>query len=111
MKYKLGKDLPYAKMGAEVILEGDCVIIQERLKQKLSVRVDNDPDYYTFRHIGYVENLPQLIIDGWIEEVKPREFGVTIYHGKIISTGGVPYTDKKEVLKVREVIEWTEKYY
>ena len=74
MNYKLKRDLPFAKAGSEVVLEGDVVIVQEASKQRIAVRVEDDPDWYTYRFIGHKKNLNRFIKEGWIEEVKPREW-------------------------------------
>ena len=58
-KYRLLKDLPFAKAGAEVGVE-------------LAISVRGKDNFLTW--IGDPKDLESLIDGGWIEEVKPREF-------------------------------------
>ena len=58
-KYRLAKDLPFAKAGAEVGVE-------------LAISVRGKDNFLTW--IGDPKDLESLIDEGWIEEVKPREF-------------------------------------
>jgi hypothetical protein len=68
MKYQLKKDLPFAKAGSpiKVYPEGSTPMI-------------------LFDHINEVdvseEFIPKLLDEGWIEEVKPREFWVVPFTG------------------------------
>ncbi len=96
MKYRLKKDLPFAKAGAEVHL-----FPENLLYKRLALFNDGT---YPYCIVGSDE------IDLWIEEIKPREFYVTIfpneqinvYHTKHIAElndGGVKF----ETIKVVEV--------
>ena len=101
-KYRLLKDLPFAKAGAEVGVE-------------LAISVRGKDNFLTW--IGDPKDLESLIDEGWIEEVKPREFEVTLnkngslvkfFNGKDRFT----YTNQPlcdyppfETIKVREVLE------
>ncbi len=55
-KYRLKKDLPFAKAGDEVeIINGEPIFFKDGF------------------HCDY-SSIDDLLADGWIEEIKPREF-------------------------------------
>ena len=60
MKYKLKRDLPFAKAGEEVF--------------------EDDTNFYIEAEVGIIwcfaeiKDKQKLIFEGWIEEVKPREW-------------------------------------
>jgi hypothetical protein len=99
MKYILKKDLPFIKAGAEVessISEG-CIPVAI-FKNNITVSK---------------EYLIQLISDGWLEEVKPREWKINIgtdgaaifQDNEILLKFGRIDTPLIKSIKVREVIE------
>lgn len=97
MKYKLKKDLPFAKAGAEVVVE------------ELYIPQIKKPCYLVDSYWGNREVIGEVgneLTESFIEEVKPREWGVTVIDGKIYRTGTVASssTSKVEYIKVREVI-------
>ncbi len=65
MKYRLKKDLPFAKAGSEVGLRASTAnwVVYPDSKRR-------DLCYF----IGYNYNEGDLFDAGWIEEIKPREF-------------------------------------
>ncbi len=63
MKYKLGRELPYAKVGNFVKITDEDLIF-----------VDGDMPNGGCFFIGYEKDLDKLISEGWIKEIKPREF-------------------------------------
>lgn len=115
MKYRLKKDLPFAKAGTKVyscngnddfgIIEEDCFVICE-LK-------NHTKDFSIYQYRGslmFIGEKQNLIDEGWIEEVKPKEWYVKEFEGGSLSH----MYDKREVLsqllggrifKVREVID------
>lgn len=114
-KYRLAKPLPFAKKGTEVQYGGSRIFVK-RGESDLEVSIDA---------LGLRESTPEniqkelqrLIDEGWIEEVKPREFEVTLnkngslvkfFNGKDRFTYiNQPLCDYPpfETIKVREVIE------
>jgi hypothetical protein len=102
MEYKLAKDLPYAKAGSKVKVTSTNYVYA----------------YSTPQEVFYMGIKDQLLKDGWIEEIKRREFWMIIEK----STGRVCQTsqnkknlldkwkyeysaDFTEIIKAREVIE------
>ena len=106
MQYKLAKDLPFAKAGTEI---------------NYSWRDENHP-IFKFAIDGnehqllYIEcdeeDFGKLISEGWIEEVKPREFEIKLGENSI---GLYDITNKKWIfhpfpveptssIKVQEII-------
>ena len=97
MKYRLKKDLPFAKAGAKIKPPQDegCAYDVENI----------NGDWWC---IGYEEELPKLISEGWIEEVKPREWYICWDECMISNivnekNGVIPNWDN--IVKVREVID------
>lgn len=102
-KYILKKDLPFAKAGAEEVFVDDNSIYIELGNGIIRCL---DP-FERFNGNNISKELERLISEGWIEEVKPREWDVAEYNGEIISNGGFVGVDQSKVnfFKVREVIE------
>ena len=118
MKYRLKKDLPFAKVGATVILQ-EYSTCNKGKHWVVNIDEDKRTPYYQAQHIGE----ESWDMTEWIEEVKPREWDVIVFNdeisslgfGKIINslTGGGSYgvvwgsstSDKPKHGKVREVIE------
>ena len=71
-KYILAKDLPFAKRGTEVNVSGDRIFVQ-RGKSKLEACIDA-LELWDSTSENIQKELQRLIDEGWIEEVKPREF-------------------------------------
>lgn len=104
MKYKLKKDLPFAKAGTEIWVDNtlsgwiDAKIYEPQCGRK-EYRVDKIM-------LGTITN---LLIEGWIEEVKPREWEVNEWMGDIYNKGSIIMTTADQIqpkrIKVREVIE------
>lgn len=92
MKYRLKKDLPFAKAGTEVDFNKIDNIIYSKTTNDLC---SGNREY----------------IDDWIEEVKPREFMINIDNQTICNayyaypTERCKGLDLKGYIKVREVIE------
>jgi len=93
-KYRLLKDLPFAKAGAEVGVE-------------LAISVRGKDNFLTW--IGDPKDLESLIDEGWIEEVKPREFYIVFdKNSKIlgaIDDQRTTFLGAHRFIKVREVLE------
>ena len=110
MKYRLKKDLPFAKAGIDVynfnanknFNEGD---------EEVNVPLTNTDIYkltfVTPNQMIYIGQLSELISRGWIEEVKPREWDVILWNNEISSKGVIMRSthDVPEHIKVREVLE------
>jgi len=99
MKYKLGKGLPFAKAGAEVYMAVGYNYI--------CVKDHNGYEWY----LGFQKELEKFIEDGWIEEVKPREFWISkmITRDKIYGVFNTEFEANKaeplsEIIKVMEVL-------
>lgn len=96
MKYRLKKDLPFAKTGQEV---------RESLNGIQIKRNDKSSEFWIT--LGDKE---KLIDEGWIEEVKPREFWVAPFNETQESINGKRYkqvinpTDFYGAFKVQEVL-------
>lgn len=95
MKYRLKKDLPFAKAG-EI------------------VDVNDDTDIWTVRPLNAkidcpLCDIPEDARDEWIEEVKPREWWIS----KTVLTDFAnedeekiyAFETRKDLIKIREVIE------
>ena len=108
MNYRLKKDLPFAKAGTIIELSPSEGCIPMAI--------------YDFRDLPgseasnvniSKEYLDELISEGWIEPIKPREFYVTLYGGTNVGT--IHNTEDEAqrfltknlgtVIKVREVTE------
>ena len=65
-KYRLAKDLPFAKAGTEVFQSANAFVVK-------------DPKYQgQVLYIGELSDRDKLIEQGWIEEVKLREWDVVV---------------------------------
>ena len=106
MKYKLKRDLPFANIEDNVRVNNyeDVIMID-------STKYGEKTICY---QIGRFDDLPDLLGNGWIEEVKPREFWVGLDKQGLITSDCI--ADNKEyfidgrkyfpaVIKVREVLE------
>ena len=99
MKYILVKDLPFAKAGAIVVVGGYTKLIQV---DGYTIGDDNSK---------HRPSIQKLIEDGWIEEVKPREFYINkttggelfAYYKKENAIDGSSL-DSSETIKVVECI-------
>ena len=117
-KYRLLKDLPYAKKGTEVRFNENRIFVQ-RGETHLEACIDAlnfcgpNPELIQ-------KELQRLIDEGWIEEVKPREWyeverlmpnGIWAYESNRYDTEEDAISDysgdktKLRVIKVREVLE------
>ena len=104
MKYRLKKDLPFAKVG-EVIDMGICGTFEN-----IHLRPNKTGECRQ-------NNLKMMRQDGWIEEIKPREWWVVRRYNVGIVSGfdseslAVSYVNqtndspKYQIIKVREVLE------
>ena len=108
MKYRLKKDLPFAKAG------NDIQII-EMADDSKCLQINYDACFNTSGNLNYyrfpLTDAVALREDGWIEEIKPREWWVNLYgvgEGGIFKTkeaaDTVASSGRKEVIKVREII-------
>ena len=84
MKYRLKRDLPFAKAGETVYAEEYGISVCDK-------RIDQLPNYRHTQDQVDAE-VQRLISEGWIEEVKPREIWVNEYADKLVSN---MYYDKK----------------
>src|SRR3990167_6428889 len=102
MKYRLKKDLPLMEAGTKIK-------ISDKYRDK-----DNDLPLpiVLFRDAIYIKDqqnlIDELISEGWIEEIKPREFW--LYPSNDCPPYGVLLTEEWTkglwgVIKVREVME------
>ena len=116
-KYILAKDLPFAKKGAEVKHNNHRIYVQ-RGEFSLGAIIDS------FELIESIptniqKELQRLVDEGWIEEVKPREFMLHFKksNGEIYSIQDLTTKNGYNVIskfdgegvdsiKVREVLEW-----
>jgi len=104
MKYKLKKDLPFAQAGEQArCFYGSSVF-------SITYRMDS-VDF----NLTSEEYIDKLIRDGWIEEVKPREWvleidtslcGEVSHAVRPANAKGRMLHKDSEIIKVREVIEW-----
>lgn len=94
MKYRLKKDLPFAKVGK--------IVDVNYVADLWTVRpLDAKKDYP-------VCDIPENAKEEWIEEVKPREWDVLVFNNKISSYGILLFSSTDgsvEQIKVREVLE------
>jgi len=97
VKYRLKKDLPFAKAGA-MLKNNNCVIDEDGKNRYLS-NWNEEIEACTKR----------LLNDGWIEEVKPREWIIEVtkeqQYIRPADAKGRLYSSGSEIIKVREVIE------
>jgi hypothetical protein len=112
-RYILKKDLPFADAGKEVKADGSGIYIKTTVgKRQLDV-LPTDPSGFGNNFANEIE---RLISQGWIEEVKPREWylgiannGEGAFAHRIIDgvehEYGTHMAGLKEIIKVREVIE------
>ena len=107
MKYRTTKDLPFAKVGTEILF-----VKNEDLLPTFSLRNINPENEWVVME-GQEKRWERYILDGWIEEEKPREFYIPIDRdtGKLLASdkpmdkgysGG--WTLAVEVIKVREIL-------
>ena len=108
MKYRLKKGLPFAKAGEEII----CTYLEITYLDKDLYK--HTLGYGSEEH-GDTKN--RLLKEGWIEEIKPREFWVVRRYNIGIVTGfdsessAVAYIKQTgnslqyQITKVREVLE------
>ena len=112
MKYKLKKDLPFAKAGDDIIVG--------KTPMRKTIGIDftmGEPTVFSAITTG---DLEYLLADGWIEEVKPREWWEVEFQdaGGNWVFNGYRYKYEKQAryvatstpqnarfIKVREVIE------
>ena len=114
-RYVLAKDLPYAKKGTEVRFNENRIFVQ-RGETRLEACIDA-LDFLGPNPEIIQKELQRLIDEGWIEEVKPREFEVILnkngslvkfFNGESRFTYvNEPLSDYPpfEIIKVREVLE------
>jgi hypothetical protein len=72
MKYRLKRDLPFAKAGAEIFEGQDGFYSHDRLYANTLIIPFNSMAIQAFKD--------ELIGEGWIEEAKPREFTLYLNH-------------------------------
>ena len=95
MKYKLKRDLPLAKAGTKVRKAGGVKCIPITVWPHGAVVSD--------------EYFDQLISEGWIEPIKPREWTLEVTpeqtYIRILPIRQKLFSSGSEIIKVREVIE------
>lgn len=100
MKYRLKKDLPFAEAGTKV------QFLYASVKLSNVECYLNAGNNVTFR-VTDEDEVGRLFKEGWIEEVKPREWKLLLVNGKPYDYSYAPIEsfDKQEIIKVREVLE------
>jgi len=112
MEYKLKKDLPFAKVG-----DGNKLIMSD--KDCFLTDKDGWNHPLCFGQELFKDGVQRLLNEGWVEEVKPREWYEIIYKDQHYRVSDHPaFNDLEtaqeeakhcskdlEVIKVREVIE------
>ena len=111
MKYILKKDLPFAKAGTEL------EIIRNEGRKRWIIPYDKQWATLDWQKVGpkrfgcYKFELTDTIAlrnDGWIEEVKPREWIIEVtkeqQYIRPADAKGRLYSSGSEIIKVREVI-------
>lgn len=96
MKYRLKKDLPFAKAGTEIVLHVSNLGYPH-------LTVERQADGYL-----HIWCRTWQTYDAWIEEVKPREFEIQLCNGEAVNFTTPPprtFIDKLEYIKVREVMD------
>ena len=102
-KYRLKKDLPFAKAGVEI--EIGC---NNNYDELINSRKDKKPAIYLKGQVS----LQNLLNDGWVEEIKPREWYIGVcdtyesLHDDYESAkkwGQTIKSQNQEIIKVREV--------
>jgi len=102
MKYKLKRDLPFAKAGSVILysenrkeFDGSLGSVSDMMS------VETNKGYLSqWVEIGAKDN---LLSEGWIEEVKPREY--YIYDCPECVTAYREQWESGSLIKVREVME------
>lgn len=107
MKYRLKKDLPFAKAG-DLIYNYEGNLFNSEGNFDCFVRVDKAifPAVYLYpkNNMAFIGDKRDLMGE-WIEEAKPREWDISIING-IIPTWYTTDADAKiEKIKVREVLD------
>ncbi len=121
MQYKLLKDLPFAKAGMNLRIDEEHLLVDPEDFYLVGLKAKGKHQMLTGLIIGHIDDIPTLVIDGWIEEIKPREWYEVETQDSFghwqLYTGGRYYTEEvaREVacslpqnarfIKVREVIE------
>ena len=116
-KYILAKDLPFEKKGIEVRVNKSGIYIQRKNFYPYEVYIDA-LRFSESTSENIQKELQRLIDEGWIEEVKPREFLLhfkksngEVYSIQDLTTrkeyNGISNFDGEGVdsIKVREVLE------
>lgn len=105
MKYRLKKDLPFAKAGTRVWGYLENPFLRKGMQvfvKSTDCKQGNHPDDRGLIYIGIYD---ELIVGGWIEEVKPREWYVALYGlGEFIVGYKNKFESDKELIKVQEVL-------
>jgi len=101
MKYKVAKEMPHIAIGTEVKVESG------KFKYMPNVSIKRDDCY---EQVYFEHELPYLIENGWIEEVKPREWYVLECNnpGLLWESEAIKVQLKKnpdlKFIKVREIL-------
>ncbi len=107
MKYGLKKDLPFAKVGAEVKIVSSYAGSPLHNYYSLSIKGDLIEEWYRIE-------IPKERFTDWVEEVKPREWWLVITNlgfetGFSSEELAIEYANQhcnnSGIIKVREVIE------
>lgn len=91
MKYRLAKDLPFAKKGDEVYFNKNNCCFEVRISR----------GYYNIGEYIFLgwSNLNCLLEERWVEEVKPREIWLNQYADDTNFEFSFPYQSKEEAQK------------
>ena len=98
MKYKLKRDLPFAKAGAEVKIISVYSNEFPHSFYTLSIKGDLIKDWYRIE-------IPKDRFTEWIEEAKPRDWYAVVQGDSIYGCESDNYPSNTSKIKVREVLE------
>jgi len=114
-RYRTKRDMPLVKAGTEVYsINYDC----DYTFRKITIGRD---DYQLRIYVGTYDDIVKLIDEGWIEEIKPREWWVlkpkdgVDNKARLYQSAGQAGDDYQkeagsgwfEIIKVREVLDET----
>ena len=95
MEYQTARDLPFAEAGTkvELSLSEGCIPMSLYNIKDCEVTISK-------------EFIGQLLCEGWIEPIKPREFWIEVQTtGTFVQTCKDDLDNEGEVIKVREVTQ------
>lgn len=87
MKYRLNRDLPFVKKGAEVYKTFDSIVVKEGDNAFIIGKLN----CYAPTNKMVNDRLNQLIVEGWVIEASPKELWINFYEGQY----GIAYPTKE----------------